>query len=451
MPTPRAFIIGSGPNGLSAAIVLARAGFRTTVFEQADSLGGGCRSTTRWGLTHDVCAAFHPTALASPFFQSLGLAVTYAHPKYPLAHPLPDGSGHTLHRDLELMPRSWQRMFRPLTTRIDALTSLTLNRNFRTALHHPRTAAHLARISASPATKHDVLFQGIAAHGFTRLDRPGTSAFGAVLGAYGHAYGWPVVSGGSGELTKALVATARHAGTGVRFHTSHPVKQLADLDTSPRDVVILNTTPRFAASFLHDSRQPTRIRRAYQKFRYGPAAFRVDFALRGDIPWSYDDARQAGTVHLGDPRIDKAVNAGVITDAPFTLVGQQYLSDPSRSAAGLNPIWSYAHVPAGFSGDATELIITQIERHAPGFRERIEHVHAQTVPRLEEYNPNCIGGDIAGGANNLRQLIARPVLRNPYDTGVPGVYLASASTTPGGGVHGMAGYHAARRAIEMYG
>jgi len=289
------------------------------------------------------------------------------------------------------------------------------------------------------------LFGGLAAHTMQPLTSPGTTAVAVMLGAACHRYGWVVARGGSRSITDALAAVVTaHGG---RIETGVTVRSLGDVGAY--DALVLNLSPTGAASVLGDA-LPARVRHAYDSWTYGPAAFKVDFSVHGGVPWANEAARTAGTVHLGGPlaeivSAEAAVAAGRMPARPFVLVGQQYLADPSRSHGDLHPLWAYAHVPNGYTGDATDAVTRQIERFAPGFRDRISRTYVQSATDLARYNRNYVGGDIAAGANSLRQLLARPrAALDPYQVGVPGVYLSSAATPPGAGVHGMAGYNVAK-------
>ncbi|MCK7642609.1 phytoene desaturase family protein [Corynebacterium antarcticum] len=478
----RAFVVGSGPNGLAAAIELARAGFHVTVLEGASGIGGGCRSSARLvpGMVHDDCAAVHPLFAASPFFRTLELDVELVHPEIPLVHPLAGGDATVLHRDLTATVaglgregRRWRRLFAPLVRYPDRIADLALTPLPGSIARHTVLGPRFAARGLPPATSVTrflggdtpaaALFAGLSAHAFSRLDRPLTSAVGLMMGLTAQTWGWPVVRGGSGRLTAALADYVREFDGTIRTGvTVHRLSDLADFGyrgAPAGDVVVLTTTPGHAAALLSGT-QPARLRRRYRRFRHGAAAFRVDLAVREGIPWLNPDARRAGTLHLGGTAgeiaaAERATSSGRVAEDPFVLVGQQYLADPSRSVrldgGWLHPVWTYAHVPAGCRGDVTERVISRIETFAPGVRDRIVGVSTRSTTELEAYNPNYVGGDVAGGANSPRQLIARPVLRNPYDTGVNGVFLGSASTPPGGGVHGMAGFAAARRAADWAG
>lgn len=464
-----AVVVGSGPNGLAAAIRLAREGVRVRVLEAEDRIGGGARSSERIvaGLIHDECSAFHPTGVASPFLRSLHLekhGLRWRWPEIDLAHPLDSGSAGVLWRDLDRTTdamgvdgRAWRRVFGPPARRFDALAQDVL----RPITHwpaHPLLLAGFGVRALAPAAvtvrrwrrpETRALFGGVAAHAFTSLHAPLSSAAGLMLTAAGHAYGWPVAEGGSGAITAAMVARLAALGgtveTGVRVHR---LEALGD-----PDLVLLDVGPDAAARMAGD-RLPPRIARAYRRYRYGPGAFKVDFAVEGDVPWRNAFCRRAGTVHVGGgfeeiAAAEAQVVRGVMPTRPFVLVGQQYLADPTRSAGGVNPVWAYAHVPNGHPGDAADAITAQIERFAPGFAARVVGRYARSAPRLQEYDANYVGGDISTGANTGLRMLLRPrPAVDPYGTGIPGVYLCSAATPPGPGVHGMCGYHAAGSALR---
>lgn len=460
-----AVVVGSGPNGLAGAITLARQGVRVTVLEAAATPGGGARSSelTVPGVTHDHCSAVHPLGVGSPFMQTIE-GLDWAWPEIDLAHPLDSGSAGRMHRSLEDTARwlgpdgpSWTRLFGPLAEGFDALAAELL----QPLLHKPGHPIALARYGGRallPATwlarrwktpEARALFGGVAAHLFHPLSRPMSAGLGLMMVASGHRYGWPVARGGSQTITDTLVATLESLGgkvvTGVR------VESLAELG-SP-DVVLLDTAPRDAAAILGDD-LPRRVSRAYRRYRHGPAAFKVDFTIDGHIPWRNDACRKAGTLHLGGElreivHTEAEIHRGRMPDRPFVLVGQQYLADPTRSTGSLNPIWAYAHVPHGYPGDATDAVVRQIERFAPGFRDQIVATSHRTTEGFSSYNANYVGGDVITGANSPRQLVFRPrVAMDPYRTGVPGVFLCSAATPPGAGVHGMCGFNAAQSALR---
>lgn len=462
----RAVVVGSGPNGLTAAVLLARAGLDVTVLEAADTVGGGTRTSEYLapGLLHDHCSAAHPMAIASPAFQELQLpGIVWKRADVECAHPLDDGTAGALYRSFDETERSlgadgrrWRQVFEPIAERFDDLFA-DISQPLIRVPSHPVTLARFGLRAAMPATtlarvwrtpQARALWTGVAAHAFWRLDRPLTSAIGLALGAGAHAHGWVVAEGGSQAIADALVADLSRNGG--RIETGTRVRSVSDL-LDP-DVLMLDVSPSAAAGILGD-RLPSRVARSYRKFRHGPGAFKVDFAVEGDVPWTAQVARRAGTVHLGGTdaevaAIELAVQRGTMPDKPFVLVGQQYLADPSRSAGGVNPLWTYAHVPQGYTGDATEAIIGQIERFAPGFRDRVVGVAVRSATEMAVYNPNYVGGDIIGGAASLRQTVFRPrVAIDPYATGILGTYLCSASTPPGAGAHGMCGANAAARAL----
>ncbi len=468
-----AIVVGSGPNGLAAAAVLARAGLEVTVLEASDEIGGGTRSSELIvpGLVHDDCSAFHPIAAASPCFADLHLVaesrLTWLQPTVDCVHPLDDGSAGALYRSIEQTaaafgtdgPR-WRRLFEPLASRFEDLLADATQPILRLP-RHPVTLARFGARSLLPATtlgqmwrteQAKALWAGVAAHAFARLNRPMTSAVGLMLIASAHAKGWVVAKGGSQAIATALAADIeRHGG---RIETG--VRVTAADDLPPSDVVMLDVAPSIAADILGD-RLPGRISRSYRRFRHGPGAFKVDFAIEGDVPWTAPAARHAGTVHLGGSAGEvvageSAVADGTMPERPFVLVGQQYLSDPTRSAGNINPLWTYAHVPHAYTGDATKAIIDQIERFAPGFRDRIIGTAIRSTTEMSRYNPNYVGGDVIGGASSFTQLLFRPRFAvDPYFTGVPGTYLCSASTPPGAGAHGMCGANAAARALARLG
>ncbi|MGO4258655.1 phytoene desaturase family protein [Marmoricola sp. RAF53] len=459
-----AVVVGAGPNGLAGAITLARQGVHVTVLEAAATPGGGARSSelTVPGLVHDHCSAVHPLGIGSPFMQTIE-GLDWAWPDIDLAHPLDDGSAGLMHRSLTETAQglgvdgpSWARLFGPLSEDFDLLAGELL----QPLLHAPRHPVAMARYGARallPATRlarrwrtpqARALYGGVAAHLFHPLTSPTSAGLGLMMVASGHRYGWPVARGGSQSITDTLVATLEALGG--KVVTGVQVRTLAQLG-SP-DVVLLDTSPRGAAEILGDA-LPRRVGRAYRRFRHGPAAFKVDFAIDGHIPWRNEACRRAGTVHLGGDlkeivHTEAEIHRGRMPEQPFVLVGQQYLADPTRSAGALNPIWAYAHVPHGYPGDATEAVVKQIERFAPGFREQIVATSQRTTEGFSAYNANYVGGDIITGANSPRQLVFRPrVALAPYRTGVPGVFLCSAATPPGAGVHGMCGFNAARSAL----
>lgn len=469
-----AVVVGSGPNGLAGAIRLAQAGLSVTVVEAHERPGGGTRTSelTVPGVLHDDCAAFHPTGVASPFFRSLGLerhGLRWLWPEIDLAHPLDDGRAGVAARDMSLSVGSlgadgerWRRTFEPIVRNFDPLMDEVL----RPVVHvpgHPVALGRFGMKAALPATvlarrfrdePARALFMGVAAHKFGRLDGVLSSSVGLMLTGSAHAVGWPVAEGGSEAITRALLAELAELGgkvvTGVRAES---LEQLSDFVGGRPDVVLLDTAPAGALDILGD-RLPGRLRRGLTRYSYGPAAFKVDLAIEGDIPWTNQSCRRAGTLHLGGTAeqvaaIEAATVRGAMPDQPFVLLGQQYLIDRSRSAGDINPIYAYAHVPHGYPGDATDAIIGQVERFAPGFRDRIVATSTRGPAALETYNANYVGGDISAGANTARQIVFRPrVALDPYALGIDGVYLCSSATPPGGGVHGMGGFNAAEAALK---
>jgi phytoene dehydrogenase-like protein len=464
----RAVVVGSGPNGLAAALTLAKAGLEVQVLEAADTPGGGTRSSelTLPGLIHDECSGFHPLAVDTPFSREFDLStygLRWRWPDVQFSHPLEGGRGAASLQSvadtaaaLGKDGNTWQHVFGPLTDRFDRITADFL----KPMLHlpeHPLALLRFGILSSLPASvlarawstpEARALFGGVAAHAMRDLRTPMSSAIGVALGTAAHAYGWPVAEGGSAAISRAMIAALdKHGGkvqTGVR------VESLAELG-SP-DVVMLDVAPRAAARMAGD-RMPGRIRRALNRYRHGPGVFKVEYAIEGQVPWLHEPTRRAGTVHvIGDydeiAGAERQVAHGQMPQRPFVLVGQQYLADPTRSSGSHNPLYAYAHVPAAFSGDATAAIEAQIERFAPGFTDQILARNVRTTIQMAEHNPNYVGGDVVTGANAARQLVFRPrVALNPYSLGVPGVYLCSAATPPGAGAHGMCGYNAAQAAL----
>jgi phytoene dehydrogenase-like protein len=464
-----AIVVGSGPNGLACAVALARSGVRVTVLEAAETIGGGARSAelTLPGLVHDVCSAVHPMAVGSPFLRSLGLerhGLEWRWPEVDCAHPLDDGSAGVMLRSIDATAQAlgidgppWRRKFGASAAAFAELSDDLLG----PVIHMPRHPIGLARFGLQatlPATavarrwqtpQARALFGGIAAHAMSPLSWPMSAAVGTALVCSAHAFGWPVPRGGSQAITDALVATlAEHRGT---VNTGVRVSSLSELPSV--DAVVLDLAPSRVAD-LAAGRLPARVERAYRRYRHGPGAFKLDLAVEGGVPWTNEACRRAGTVHVGGSfgqvvAAERAVNQGRMPERPFVLVGQQYLADPGRSAGDIHPVWAYAHVPAGFTGDAEAAIVSHIERFAPGFRERIVARAVRSTSQIAADNANFIGGDIINGANTPWQVLIRPRLAvDPYRTGIPGVFICSAATPPGAGVHGMNGYHAAKSALR---
>jgi phytoene dehydrogenase-like protein len=462
-----AVVVGAGPNGLAAAIEIARAGRSVVVLEANDTIGGGCRSAelTLPGFVHDICSAIHPLALASPFFRSLpldDLGVRALHPEIPLAHPFDDGSAALLRRSVAETAsafgpdeRAYRRLLGPLVNSSEGLIHELLG-PFRIP-RHPiamarfglrglRSAEGVTRRFETDAPK--ALIAGCAAHSILRLDRLPTSAVGLVLAFIAHHVGWPVIQGGSQRLTDALVAYLRDLGGEVR--TGARVATMSEIPRSK--AVMFDLTPRqivgIAGHYL-----PDRYRRRLTDFRYGPGVFKVDWALSEPVPWKNPDCAKAGTVHIGG-KLPELVASELapwqnrVPERPYVLIGQQSLFDDSRAPAGKHTLWGYCHVPHGSTEDMTQRIEAQIERFAPGFRDTILARYTMTTEEVESHNSNYVGGDINGGVQDLRQLFTRPVARlNPYTTPNERVYICSSSTPPGGGVHGMCGYFGAQAAL----
>jgi len=467
-----ATVVGSGPNGLACAVELARNGLDVTVLEAEDRIGGGARTSelTVPGLLHDDCSATHPMAAASPFLQTLELekhGLEWLWPEVSLAHPLADGSAGLMFRSVEQTAarlgedgKAWKRVFGSSSANFGAL----LDDMLAPIIHLPRHPFRLARFgipAAAPATvlarawktpQARALFGGVAAHSFAPLNRLMSSAVGCALIDAGHAFGWPVARGGSGAITDALASLLlQHGG---KIETGRPVTSFAEVGGA--DVIALDLAPGAVAELMGE-RLPGRVARAYRRYRHGPGAFKLDLAVEGGVPWTNEDCRRAGTVHLAGTfeelvAAEAAVNRGEMPERPFVLVGQQYLADPGRSKGDLHPVWIYAHVPPGYPGDATDTVLDQLERFAPGLRERIVASSSRSPEELRSYNANYVGGDIITGANTAWQTLIRPRLAlDPYATGVEGVYICSAATPPGAGAHGMNGYNAARSALRRLG
>ncbi len=463
-----AVVVGAGPNGLSAAIVLARAGLSVLMVEANHTIGGGCRSgeVTLPGVVHDLCAAVHPMGLVSPFFRELPLeplGLEWVRSPAAVAHPFDDGSAAVLYPSLEQTGSTlgtdaagWARLMKPFLARSTDLFHEILQ-PVRVP-QHPFLMARFGLLGLQSCTRVASRFQGpharglfagCAAHSFLALDAAASASFGLVLALVGHATDWPVARGGSQRIIDALVSHLKQLGGAVE--TGRRVGSLRDLPESR--VVLFDVHPRGLESIAGDA-LPSRYRKQLRGYRHGPGVFKIDWALRGPIPWKAAECLQAATVHLGNTleevaAWEDAAAHGRIGDKPFVLVAQQSLFDRSRAPAGVHTGWAYCHVPFGCDVDMTDRIERQIERFAPGFRDLIL-ARATMAPRdVENHNSNMVGGDIGGGANDVAQFLFRPFPRwNPYTTPNPRLFLCSSSTPPGGGVHGMCGYWAARAALK---
>ena len=465
-----AIIVGSGPNGLAAAITLARTGCSVLVYESNSTIGGGARSAelTLPGFLHDVCSAVHPLAAGSPFFKTLPLerfGLEWIEPEIPLAHPLDNGSAACLYKDVDVTAeqlhedsRAYRRLMRPLTRNWENLSIDFL----QPILHWPQqpiTLAHFVILGLFPATllakflfrrePARALFAGIAAHSFLPLEAPVSSAFALVLGLAGHAVGWPIPRSGSQQISNALAGYLRELGG--KIEVNRPIENLRDL---PKSRAILLDVSVWEFLRIVGAELPSRYRRRLESFRHAPGIFKIDYALSEPIPWKAESCRGAGTIHLGGTMDEIAtaesdLSRAKIPERPFVLVAQQSVFDQTRAPIGQHTLWAYCHVPFDCDDDMSHRIESQIERFAPGFRDCILARHKMSAADLGKSNSNIAGGDINGGATNLSQLVGRPVLSpTPYRTPIKGVYLCSSSTPPGGGVHGMCGYHAGRAALR---
>jgi phytoene dehydrogenase-like protein len=466
-----AIVVGAGPNGLAAAIELARAGRSVRVYEAAEVIGGGTRSAelTLPGFVHDVCASVHPLSLASPFLRSLDLArhgLEWVQPEAPVAHALAPGRSVVLERDLAAIDvglgidaAAWRGLIGPLAREWERLVPMLLGPVIRPP-RHPLLLARFGVPAMFPGEdlvrlafcgpEARALFAGLAAHSMLRLSQPFSGSFGLVLGMLAHAVGWPLARGGSGAIATALEAEARSLGA--ELVTGHRVDAVSDLP--PARAILLDVTPRQVLAMAGD-RLPAGYRRQLEGFRYGPGVFKVDWALDGPIPWSDPSTARAATVHLGGTyrevvASEDAVGRGRHAVQPFVLLVQPTIADPSRAPEGKHVAWAYCHVPNGSTVDMTAAIEAQVERFAPGFRDQVLARSTKDPVAMEAWDANYVGGDINGGIGDWRQLLFRPVVRwNPYTTPDPAIFLCSSSTPPGGGVHGMSGKHAAREALKL--
>jgi len=461
-----AIVVGSGPNGLAAAIVLAQAGRKVTVFEAETTIGGGVRSAalTLPGFVHDVCSAVYPMAVASPFFRTLPLAshgLEWIEPDIMVAHPLDDGTAVAIYRSVDRTAGglgrdegAYRKLMEPIVNGWPSLERSVLGPP--SWPRHPVALASFGRLALRSAealvrgrfveSRTRALFAGIAAHGMLPLDRSPSAAFALVLGALAHRAGWMIPRGGAQSLSNALAAQLRHLGGEVVTDTR--IKSLRDLP--PAGATLFDLSPRPFVKIAGE-RLPARYRSWLERYRYGMGTFKVDWALDGPIPWRAAECRRAGTIHLGGTleeiaRSEQDAWSGTATERPFVLLVQPTLIDPTRAPAGKHIAWAYCHVPHGSMTDMVSRIEDQIERFAPGFRDRVLARAIRNPAAIERDNANFAGGDIAAGVNDLRQLIARSIWLR-YSTPLEGVYLCSAATPPGVSVHGMCGYFAARRAL----
>lgn len=468
-PAPDAIVVGAGPNGLAAAIELARAGRSVVVYEGAATIGGGTRSAelTQPGFVHDICSAVHPLLLASPFFKGLDLAalgIEVVHPEVPFAHPLPDGSAAVAYRSVARTAaglgrrdgKAYARLMEPLVRNADAIVSEVLG-----PARIPRHPLALALFglgairSAKGLTRrfeHDgarALLAGVAAHSMLPLAQSPTGGVALLLTLLAHSVGWPFVRGGSQNIADGL--GRRLTDLGGEIVTGHPVGRLGELPRAK--AYLFDVTPRQLLSIAGDELRG-RYRRALGRYRYGPGVFKIDWALSDPVPWRAEECRVAGTVHIGGPfeavaASEEASATGRMPERPYVLLAQPSVADDSRGPAGHHTLWAYCHVPTGSDVDRTAAVEDQIERFAPGFKDTVIARATRTAAGIEDYNPNYIGGDINGGVQDLRQHFARPVARlSPYTTPDPRIFMCSSATPPGGGVHGMCGYFAARAALR---
>jgi phytoene dehydrogenase-like protein len=459
-------VVGAGPNGLAAATATARAGLETLVVEAKDTPGGGTRTLalTEPGFNHDVCSSIHPLGLASPWFRALALDVEWIQPSAPLAHVMADGRAILLERSIDDTAaqlgrdaQAYRDLVTPYVERFDDLLEMILG-----PLRLPTYPALLARFGLDAirsmrglarATFRDddagALLAGIAAHSMVPLDAITTSAIALVLGCAGHAVGWPLAKGGSRAISDALVA--RFDELGGELVVGTPVERIDQLPQAR--AYLFDVTPRQLLAIAGD-RLPSSYRSRLTRYRYGPGVCKLDWALRGPVPWRDPRCARAATVHLSGTvdeiaAAERAVHEGKLAERPFVLFVQPTLFDPSRAPAGMHIAWAYCHVPHGSDADATPLIEALVEEFAPGFRDLIVGRSTMTTTEVERYNANYVGGDINGGLSDARQLFTRPLARiDPYTTPAPDIFLCSSSTPPGGGVHGMCGYFAARSALR---
>lgn len=464
-----AVIVGSGPNGLSAGILLAQQGLKVKIIEAEESIGGGTRTKelTEPGFLHDVCSAVHPTGIGSPFFRTLPLTdygLEWIHPKFPVAHPLENGdaiiASQSLEKTLERMGKdgkNYKSLIKSFVEGWDYLSD-----DLFAPVRVPNNPLSMARfgwfgmLSAkllsnsmfdTPQVK--AYFAGLAAHSIIPLENSFTASFGLVLATAIHSVGWPIAKGGSASITNALAGYFKSLGG--EIETGTRISNTSELPSSK--TILFDLTPHQIVK-IADQELPLGFKNKYLGYKYGPGAFKMDFALSEPVPWVNSDCAGAGTLHLGGSFEEIAFSEretwkGNHPEKPYVLVSQPSLFDDSRAPTGKHTLWAYCHVPNGSDKDCSKEIINQIERYAPGFRDIIISSHSITAPEFETYNANYIGGDINGGAQTFKQLIGRPVFQwDPYKLPVKGMYICSSSTPPGGGVHGMCGYHAAKSVLK---
>jgi phytoene dehydrogenase-like protein len=467
---PDGVIVGAGPNGLAAAITLARAGYTVQVYEAKDTIGGGARTAelTLPGFKHDICSAIHPLGVGSPFFQDLPLdryGLEWIFPHYAAAHPLDDGTAVVIQNSIEASAatmgrdaEAYQRLMIPLVGNwkkilLDVLGSKPIPPRY------PIATAQFGMLALLPASaliklffrgpRARAVFAGMAAHSMIPLDYAATASFGLMLLLLAHAIGWPMARGGSQAIVNAMAKYLESLGG--KITTGMPVTSMNQLPHSQS--VLFDVTPRQLLAIAGE-RLPENYQKGMKRFHYGPGVFKVDYALDGPIPWKASACRQAGTVHVGGTfeeiqTAEQAVWRGEHPERPFVLLAQQSLFDATRAPGGMHTLWAYCHVPNGSTQDMTGAIEEQIERFAPGFRSRILFRRSANAQQMEQYNPNYVGGDINGGAQTIDQFFTRPVPSwVPYATPAKGIYICSSSTPPGGGVHGMCGYQAAKAVLR---
>lgn len=464
-------IIGSGPNGLAAGIALAQADLSVCLFEAKDTIGGGMRSAelTLPGFVHDICSAVHPLGIGSPFFRTLPLnkyGLEWIHPSVPLAHPFDDGTAAILERSIEATGKTldpedaiaYQRLMDPFVKNWDHLAGSLLGP--LSFPQHPLLLGRFALLGMQSAcglskrvfngVRARSLFAGLAAHSIMPLEKPLTAAFGLVLGILGHTYGWPIPRGGSQKIADALASCFfSHGG---EIYTDTLVGSLDGLPSAR--AILCDVTPRQLLK-IAGQRFPSKYRQKLERYRYGPGVFKMDWALNAPIPWKAQECARAGTVHIGGTAEEIAVSEREVwenkcPEKPYVILAQPSLFDATRAPQGKHTVWAYCHVPNGSAADMTEKIESQIERFAPGFKDCILARSTKTAIEMEQYNSNYVGGDINGGVQDFYQLFTRPTARLvPYSTSIEGLYICSSSTPPGGGVHGMCGYHAASAALKQ--